>query len=111
MPDFELEYQLLDKGYDNIVGVDEAGRGPLIGPVFAGAVLINQEALPQLQSLVKDSKKLSEKKREEASNFIKETCIWSVSSSDNYEVDKINILNATKAAINRAVTGIMAQVD
>ena len=104
MPNFELEESLKDKGYENIVGVDEASRGSLIGPVFAGAVVIPLKALPQLQELVRDSKKLSEKKREEAAKLIKATCIWTVATADNYEIDKINILQATKLAIKRAVS-------
>ena len=82
------------------IGLDEAGRGPLIGRVYAGAVIWNGEEC----SLINDSKKLTEKKREKALNWIMENIeYWGVGYADEKEIDKVNILNATKLAMDRAI--------
>ena len=74
-------------------GVDEAGRGPLAGPVFAAAVILDKEI--QIEGL-NDSKKISEKKRESIAQEIKEKAIaWSIGTSSSKEIDEINILKAT----------------
>ena len=82
------------------IGLDEAGRGPLIGRVYAGAVIWNGEEC----SLINDSKKLTEKKREKALEWIMENIeYWGVGYADEKEIDKVNILNATKLAMDRAI--------
>lgn len=86
----------------NEVGIDEAGRGTLIGRVYAGAVILNQNITIPVK-LIKDSKKLSPKKRAEALEWIKESLIWGVGYAEPEEIDKINILNATKLAMDRAI--------
>lgn len=94
---------------DYIAGVDEAGRGPLAGPVVAAAVI-----LPQDFSLlgVNDSKKLSEKRRNELFDQIKETAVaWSVGIVDHERIDRINILNAAKEAMRDAVSGLSVKPD
>lgn len=94
---------------DYIAGVDEAGRGPLAGPVVAAAVI-----LPQDFSLlgVNDSKKLSEKRRNELFDQIKETAVaWSVGMVDHERIDRINILNAAKEAMRDAVSGLSVKPD
>ena len=91
-----------------IVGVDEAGRGPLIGSVVAGAVILpNEFNLPELT----DSKKLTEKKRETLYQLITEQCQWAVGEADAAEVDEINILQATMLAMQRAVENLQVKYD
>lgn len=83
-----------------ICGIDEAGRGPLAGPVAAAAVILPADFDV---SVLKDSKKLTEKKREEARKIIcKNALFWSVGWASNEEIDSINILQATFAAMQRA---------
>lgn len=89
------------KGYDIICGTDEAGRGPLAGPVYAAAVILPEELfIPGLN----DSKKLSEKRREELFNVITEKAVaYSIASVDEKRIDEMNILNASLEAMNIAV--------
>jgi ribonuclease HII len=83
-------------------GCDEAGRGCLAGPVFAAAVILPRDFENEI---LDDSKKLSEKKRYFLREIIeKEACAWAVASIDNYEIDKINILNASIKAMQVAVS-------
>ncbi len=85
----------------NEIGLDEAGRGPLIGRVYAGAVIWEQD---KECSLIMDSKKLTPKKRAIALDWIKNNIkYWGVGYADEKEIDKINILNATKLAMDRAI--------
>ncbi|MBC8493596.1 MAG: ribonuclease HII [Candidatus Thioglobus sp.] len=91
-----------------VVGVDEAGRGPLVGSVVAGAVILPPDFnLPELT----DSKKLSEKKREMLYELITEQCQWAVGESTPQEIDEINILQATMLAMRRAVENLNAKYD
>ena len=92
-----------------IVGVDEAGRGPLAGSVIAAAVIVH-EYFPEL-SEIDDSKKLTEKKREKLYNLIMEKCVVGIGSSDEVEIDSINILNATFSAMKRAIEKIEEKYD
>ena len=92
------------KGYNYICGVDEAGRGPVAGPVFAAAVILPYNF--QIEGL-NDSKKLSEKKRELLFSIIKEKSIsFSIAFATENEIDDLNILNATFLAMKRAVEGL-----
>ncbi|MBQ6118985.1 MAG: ribonuclease HII [Clostridia bacterium] len=101
---YEYEHELKAKGYSLICGIDEAGRGPLAGPVFAAAGIL-PEGLEDLG--LNDSKKLSEKKRDLLFEQIKEKAVaWSVASASEREIDEINILNATFLAMKRAVEGL-----
>lgn len=86
--------------HENIAGVDEAGRGPLAGPVFAAAVILNpNHPLPELT----DSKKLTPKKRDELALLIKERALaWCIASASTEEIDRLNILQATLLAMRRA---------
>ncbi|SFV80057.1 Ribonuclease HII [hydrothermal vent metagenome] len=91
-----------------IIGVDEAGRGPLVGSVVAGAVILpNDFDLPELT----DSKKLSEKKRDTLYTLITQQCQWAVGESSPQEIDEINILQATMLAMRRAVENLNIQYD
>ncbi len=88
----------------NEIGLDEAGRGPLIGRVYAGAVIWDQE---KECDIIKDSKKLTPKKRAMALDWIKNNIkYWGVGYADEIEIDKINILNATKLAMDRAIDNL-----
>lgn len=95
------EDELRSEGYRYIAGLDEVGRGPLAGPVYAACVILPEE----FNVLgVNDSKKLSAKRREELSDIIKEKAIaWGIGIADNKEIDEINILEATKNAMKRAL--------
>ena len=106
---YEYENLLKEKGYMAVCGIDEAGRGPLAGPVFAAAVILPED-LGDLG--INDSKKLSEKKRDALFDIIKEKAIaWSVASAGEAEIDEINILNATFLAMKRAVEGLSVKPD
>ena len=98
---WKIEQEYFDKGIQLICGVDEAGRGPLAGPVCAAAVILPPNAeIPGLN----DSKKLSDKKRRELYPIIKEQAIaYGIAFADHHEVDEINILQATYLAMERAI--------
>ena len=106
---YEYENLMKEQGYRVVCGIDEAGRGPLAGPVFAAAVILPDD-LGDLG--INDSKKLSEKKRDALFDTIKEKAIaWSVASASEQEIDEINILNATFLAMKRAVEGLSVKPD
>lgn len=106
---YEYENELKTKGYEIVCGVDEAGRGPLAGPVFAAAVIL-PAGLEDIG--INDSKKLSEKKREELFGVITEKAVsWAVASASEKEIDELNILNATFLAMKRAVNALTVRPD
>ena len=87
-----------------IAGVDEVARGTFIGPVIAACVVLPKSFSDETYKQIKDSKKLSEKKREFLASYIKDTCItYGIGEVSNEDIDKINILNATMKAMNRAI--------
>jgi ribonuclease HII len=100
----------------NVIGVDEAGRGPLAGAVFAAAVYVPIQRASELLcgewSAINDSKKLSEKKREALALVIKDTpgCVWAVANATPREIDVHNILRATHIAMRRAVAEVAAKL-
>lgn len=97
----EYENALYQKGYKFIAGVDEAGRGPLAGPVVAAAVIFNQWEYP---SGIRDSKKLSAQKREKLYYQIRSCClVYGIGIISHQRIDQINILNATFEAMNQAI--------
>jgi len=99
-----------DKGYNKkIIGVDEAGRGPLAGPVVAVAVVIN-DYVEEFQE-INDSKKLSEKKREKLFDLILTNCSVGVGISNEKEIDEINILNATFLSMRRALEDLEVELE
>ena len=83
-----------------IAGVDEVGRGSLIGPVYAAAVILDKSIN---KKLLKDSKILTKSKREILSKYIKENSIWAVGKSSVEEIEKLNILQASLLAMKRAL--------
>lgn len=109
MVDFQYENEYHEKGYKVICGIDEAGRGPLAGPVCAAAVILPPEC--EIEGL-DDSKKLTEKKRDVLFDIIKEKALaYSIATASEKEIDEINILNATFLAMKRAVNGLSLRPD
>lgn len=109
MPDYEFEKAAVNSGFSCICGVDEAGRGPLAGPVCAAAVILPEGAV--IEGL-DDSKKLTEKKREGLYDIIKETAVaYSVAYGTLEEIETVNILEATYLAMNRAIEGLNVKPD
>ena len=109
MFDFENEYK--SKGYNTIAGVDEAGRGPLAGPVVCACVVMPLDS-ESIIAGINDSKRLSEKKREELYEKIIQTAIsYSISVVDNVTIDQINILNATKLGMANCINKLNKKPD
>ena len=109
MPDFEYEKKANAQGYTLVCGVDEAGRGPLAGPVCAAAVILPLDC--EISGL-NDSKKLSEKKREALYDVILEKAVsYSIAFGTLEEIEEHNILNATYLAMNRAIKGLKIRPD
>lgn len=106
---WEFEHKYVAQGYLNICGVDEAGRGPLAGPVCAAAVILPVDIdIPGLN----DSKKLTDKKRRELFPVICEEAIaYSIAFADHTEIDEINILQATYLAMEKAINGLTVKPD
>lgn len=101
MPDYTYEKSAAENGYTVIAGTDEAGRGPLAGPVCAAAVILPQGLV--IEGL-NDSKKISEKKREKLYDVILEKAIsYGIAFASHEEIDEINILNASQLAMRRAI--------
>ncbi len=104
-----FEEELYKEGYCAIAGVDEAGRGPLAGDVYAAAVILPHGFLPEG---LDDSKKLSEKKRDALYDRITQNAIaYAVGTATAEEIDTINILNATHLAMYRALMGLSVKAD
>lgn len=103
------EKMYLNQGYKLVCGVDEAGRGPLAGDVYAAAVILPEGVVIEG---VNDSKKLSEKKREYLFDIIKEKALcYNIAHASAEEIDKLNILQATFLAMKRAVEGLEPKAD
>ena len=83
-----------------LAGVDEVGRGSLIGPVYAAAVILNKSIN---EKLLRDSKSLTKNKREELDKYIKKNSIWAIGQASTKEIEKINILHASLLAMKRAI--------
>ncbi len=109
MPDFSFEKEFRAKGYNLICGVDEAGRGPLAGPVCAAAVILADDC--EIEGL-NDSKKLTEKKREQLFDIIIDKAVaYSIAFASVEEIEEFNILNATYIAMNRAIDTLKQRAD
>ena len=106
---WEIEDALKEKGVGVICGVDEAGRGPLAGPVYAAAVILPEHLeIPGLD----DSKKLTDKRRRELMPIIKEQAIaYGIGFATEQEIDEINILQATFLAMERAIAQLEGKAD
>lgn len=109
MPTFEYEEKHYEEGYSAVCGLDEAGRGPLCGPVVAAAVILPRGLV--IEGL-DDSKKLTEKKREALFYLIKEKAIaYAIAEASPAEIDELNILNASMLAMRRAVETLPVKAD
>ena len=109
MPNFDFENEKYAQGYTAVCGCDEAGRGPLCGPVVAAAVILPRDC--EIEGL-NDSKKLTEKKREALFDVIKEKAIaYAIAEASPSEIDEINILNASMLAMRRAVEALPHPAD
>lgn len=107
--DYRFEKELIAQGYSVVCGIDEAGRGPLCGPVCAAACILPVDL--EIEGL-NDSKKISEKKRDQLYDIITEKAIaYAVAFSTVEEIDSINILNATLLAMRRAVSSLSVKPD
>ncbi len=105
----EIEKELYKKGFENICGIDEAGRGPLAGPVVVAGVIMPKDSMIEG---VNDSKKVSEKKREKLYDLIIEEAIsYSVAIIKEDVIDDINILNATKQGVTQVVDNLDVKPD
>ncbi len=109
MTNNEFDFNVRAEGYSCFCGVDEAGRGPLAGPVYAAAVILSPD---KPIAGVNDSKKLSEKKREALFDVIREQAVaYCIASASVEEIEEYNILNATYLAMSRAVEGLSVQPE
>ena len=109
MPSYEFEDKHYAEGYTAVCGCDEAGRGPLCGPVVAAAVILPRGLV--IEGL-DDSKKLTERKREKLFDIIKEQAIaYAIAEATPAEIDEINILNASMLAMRRAVEALDVPAD
>ncbi len=109
MPSFDYENEKYSLGYTAVCGCDEAGRGPLCGPVVAAAVILPTDLI--IEGL-DDSKKLTEKKREKLFDIIKEKAVaYAIAEASPAEIDEINILNASMLAMRRAVEALPVKAD
>ena len=106
---WDYERQAWNSGAETVCGVDEAGAGPLMGPVYAAAVILPRELdIPGLN----DSKKLAEKKREALYEVITTQAVsWSVTRVEAWEIDEMDILNARMLAMQRAIEGLSVRPD
>ncbi len=105
----EEEKKLYDNNIKYICGIDEAGRGPLAGPVVVGAVILPENSFIEG---INDSKKISEKKREKLyEQIVNEAIAYSVGIVDQKKIDEINILNATKLGVKIAIDGLKQKPD
>ena len=106
---FRYENEAKAEGFNIVCGIDEAGRGPLAGPVCAAAVILPEGCVIEG---INDSKKLTEKKREALFDVIKEKALaYSIAVADEKEIDEINILQATYLAMRRAFDGLDIKPD
>ncbi len=108
----EIEAWCLQRGIFPVIGVDEAGRGPLAGPVYAAAVVLDCREQPDWLEILDDSKKLKAEVREEAAGLIKEHALaWAIARRDHDVIDDINILQASLRAMEDAVEQVCAAID
>ncbi len=115
LPSIEREKKYWDQGLRFVAGIDEAGRGPLAGPVVAGAVVVRPNAIEGVQKapewkLVRDSKSLSARQREIVYDFIVQNFHWGVGWSDEKTIDRINILQAAYLAMKKALSDLRRKV-
>lgn len=105
----KIDEDVFAQGYEYVCGIDEAGRGPLAGPVVVASCIMPKDSMIEG---VNDSKKVSEKKREKLYELITEQAIsYSVGIVDQAEIDRVNILNATKAGLTESIKGLKVKPE
>ncbi len=108
-PSFDREQELRRKGIKRVCGVDEAGRGPLAGPVVAGAAVLSVEFASKFFGQINDSKQLSHKQRERLCEEIKNNAAWGLGICSHEEIDEMNIRRASWEAMRRAIVDLEAR--
>jgi ribonuclease HII len=109
-PSFAEETALRSQGFSLVAGIDEVGRGALLGPVMAGAVIMPEKVRGRWKNLIRDSKQLTAKAREFLYDFIIEAAVaYGIGSADNDEIDAVGIAKATRLAMVRAVKQLTPQ--
>ena len=109
MLEYSIEAELIANGFENVCGVDEAGRGPLCGPVVAAACIL---PIGLVLDGLNDSKKLTPKKRDKLFDEIRENAIaYSIAEATVEEIDSLNILEASLLAMRRAIDGLSIKAD
>ena len=114
---FDLENELISRGYDFVIGIDEAGRGPLAGPVVACAAILKNSELRAENcgikeiDLIRDSKTLSEKQRENIFDFIQDNFFVGIGMCDHETIDRMNILEASFLAMKKAITVLLKNIE
>ena len=117
LPHLEKEKYYWDQGLRYVVGIDEAGRGPLAGPVVAGAVIVYPNAIesirnaPEYYKLIRDSKTLSAKQRDKAYDFIVQNFAWGIGLSNEKTIDDFNILQAAFLAMKKAISNLKRKTN
>ena len=109
LPSFDREMQLKQEGFKIVAGVDEAGRGPLAGPVVAGAAILTPKFAREFFGQINDSKQLTAKKREKLCEQIKEGAHWGIGMCSPSEIDEMNIRRASWQAMRRAIEDLVAR--
>jgi ribonuclease HII len=115
-PHLEKENEYWGNGLKIVVGIDEAGRGPLAGAVVAGAVFVRPNLVENIKKapefrLIRDSKTLSARQRDQAYDFIIQNFDWGVGWSDEKSIDRINILQAAFLAMKKAITNLKRKIE
>ena len=112
MPTFDLEYRLREQGYTAIAGVDEAGRGAWAGPLYAGAVVLDDVGAGVLSGVVKDSKVMTPARRDQAYDLIIAHALsWGVGFSSHEEIDTLGLTRANQLAAERALQQLTQPYD
>jgi len=116
LPHLEKENFFWEQGLQFVAGIDEAGRGPLAGPVVAGAVIVQPHIVEELQylpeyNLIRDSKTLSAKQREYAYDFVTANFEWGIGISSEKTIDRINILQAAFLAMKKAISDLKRKLE
>jgi len=116
LPSLDCEKKYWSEGVKIVVGLDEAGRGPLAGPVVAGAVVVFPEIIAKISQninykLVRDSKSLSARQREKAFDFVAENFPFGMGFSDEKTVDRVNILQASFLAMKKAISDLKSKIE
>lgn len=109
MPNFDKEEELCGEGFRRVAGVDEAGRGPLAGPVVAGAAILSQEFAQKHGGALNDSKQLTSAQRERLYDAIKTEAQWGLGMASAEEIDEMNIRRASWEAMRRALDDLQTR--